>query len=107
MTEIRFFNEDKMITGYEISGHSSSNCDDLEGKIVCSAVSSAAYLTANTLSDVIFADISAEVDDRQGYMKIDVKSKLSESQITLKGFLLHARELASQYRNYVKVYSEV
>ena len=105
MTEIRFFNEGSLISGYEISGHSTSSCDDMEGKIVCSAVSSAAYLTANTLSEFVEAKVLAEVDD--GYMKIDVKSKLSESQITLKGFLLHARELANQYRNYVKVFSEV
>ncbi len=105
MTEIRFFNDGKMITGFEISGHSTSSYDDIDGKIVCSAVSSAAYLTANTLSEIVKADISAEVDD--GYMCIKVKSKLSESQVTLKGLLLHASELASQYRNYVKVYSEV
>lgn len=105
MTEIRFFNDGGVITGYEISGHSTSSFDDIEGKIVCSAVSSAAYLTANTLSEFVKAQILAEVED--GYMKIEVKSKLSESQITLKGLLLHARELANQYRNYVKVYSEV
>ncbi len=105
MTEIRFFSEGEMITGYEISGHSTSFYDDIDGKLVCSFISSAAYLTANTLSEIVKAQVEAEVDD--GYMKIDVKSKVSESQITLKGFLLHARELAKDYRNYVKVYSEV
>ena len=105
MTEIRFVVDGKAITGFEISGHSSCSYDDFDGKIVCSAVSSAAYLTANTLSEIVGAMVEAEVDD--GYMKIQVKSKISESQITLKGFLLHARELANQYRNYVKVYSEV
>ena len=94
-----------MITGYEISGHSTSSYDDFDGKIICSFISSAAYLTANTLSEIVKAEVIADVDD--GYMKIHVKSKISESQITLKGFLLHARELANQYRNYVKVYSEV
>lgn len=105
MTEIRFFQENGLIKGFEISGHSTVSANDTEGKIVCSAVSSAAYLTANTLSEIVKAEISAEVED--GYMKITVKTKISESQVSLKGFYLHASELANQYRNHVKVYSEV
>ena len=105
MTEIRFFNEDKMITGYEISGHSTSSAQDIDGKIVCSAVSSAAYMAANTLSEIVGAELEAEVSD--GYMCIKLKSLVEQSQITLKGFYLHASELAKNYRNYVKVYSEV
>ena len=62
-------------------------------------------MTANTLSEIVGADIEAKVSD--GYMRVAVKSKISESQITLKGFLLHASELAKDYCNYVKVYSEV
>ena len=105
MTEIRFFQESGLFKGFEISGHSTVSANDTEGKIVCSAVSSAAYLTANTLSEIVKAEISAEVED--GYMKITVKTKISESQVSLKGFYLHASELANQYRNHVKVYSEV
>lgn len=105
MTEIRFFGSDGCITGYEISGHSTSSAKDIDGKIVCSAVSSAAYMAANTISEIVGAELDAKVSD--GYMRIKLKSMISESQITLKGFLLHARELATDYRNYVKVYSEV
>lgn len=105
MTEIKFYGKNGLITGYEISGHSTVSEHDTDGKIVCSAVSSAAYMAANTLSEIIGAETEAEVSD--GYMSITVKSKISESQVILKGFLLHARELATDYRNYVKVYSEV
>ena len=105
MTEIRFFKDNGSIVGFEISGHSTVSAEDIEGKIVCSAVSSAAYLTANTLSEIVKAEIQANVND--GYMEIKLKSKISESQVTLKGFYLHASELANQYRNHVKVYSEV
>ena len=105
MTEIRFFGSDGVISGYEISGHSTSSARDTEGKTVCAAVSSAAYMTANTLSEIVGADLKAEVSD--GYMGVILKSKVSESQITLKGFLLHASELAKDYCNYVKVYSQV
>lgn len=105
MTEIKFYGKKGLITGYEISGHSTVSKHDTAGKIVCSAVSSAAYMAANTLSEIIGAEMEAEVSD--GYMSITVKSKISESQVILIGFLLHARELATDYRNYVKVYSEV
>ncbi len=105
MTEIRFFQADCQLTGFEVSGHSTTAFDDETGKIVCSAVSSAAYMAANTLSEIVKAELQAEVHD--GYMFVKVKSNISKSQDILKGFLLHARELANQYRNYVKVYSEV
>ncbi len=105
MTKIRFFESDGKFTGYEISGHSTSSAQDIDGKIVCSAVSSAAYMAANTLSEIVGAELEAEVSD--GYMCIKLKSLVEQSQITLKGFYLHASELAKNYRNYVKVYSEV
>ncbi len=105
MTEIKFSKVNGELVGFEISGHSTRSAEDIEGKIVCSAVSSAAYLTANTLSEFVKAEIAADVND--GYMKITVKSKISESQITLNGFYLHVNELSNQYRNHVKVYSEV
>ena len=105
MTEIRFFKENGLIVGFEVSGHSTVSANDIEGKIVCSAVSSAAYLTANTLSEIVKAEIQSDVHD--GYMEIKLKSKISQSQVTLEGFYLHASELANQYRNHVKVYSEV
>ena len=105
MTEIKFFKSDDVFTGFEISGHSTSSARDTEGKIVCSAVSSAAFMAANTLSEIVGADLDAEVSD--GYMCIKLKTLVKESQITLKGFYLHASEIAKDYRNYVKVYSEV
>ncbi len=105
MTEIRFFESDGLLSGFEIKGHSTVSAEDSEGKIVCSAVSSAAYLTANTLSEIVKAELLTDVSD--GYMLIKVKSHISDSQVTLKGFLLHASELARDYRKYVKVYSEV
>ena len=105
MTEIRFFESDGMLSGFEIKGHSTVSAEDLEGKIVCSAVSSAAYLTANTLSEIVKAELLTDVSD--GYMLVRLKSCISDSQVTLRGFLIHANELAKNYRKHVKVYSEV
>ena len=105
MTEIRFIEGNGLLTGFQISGHSTAGVSDELGKIVCSSISSAAYMAANTMSEIIGAEIDADVSD--GYMKIVLKTSVEASQVTLKGFLLHAKEIAKQYRNYVKVYSEV
>ena len=70
MTSVKFLVDPKGIYGFCVSGHSSRNCDDELGKIVCSAVSSAVYLVANTVTDVIgdVADVeilnSIEVEEQ-------------------------------------------
>ena len=53
MTRVKFLFKNGSLSGYEIKGHSTNCVDDLEGKIVCSAVSSAAYMTANTITEII------------------------------------------------------
>ena len=106
MTEVKFFGQD-LISGFTISGHSTSDEDDFPGKIVCASISSAAYLTANTLIEVVRADVEAEVDDETGFMSVNLKSKFQESQVTLTGLKIHLEQLAKQYRNHLKVYSEV
>ena len=106
MTKVKFFGQDS-ISGFEISGHSTVDSDDFEGKIICSTISSAAYLTANTLLEVVKAEAIVEVDDEKGFMSVKLKSKFQESQVTLLGLKIHLEQLAKQYRNHLKVYSEV
>ena len=65
MTEVKFLADKKCLYGFIISGHSSVNCDDEEGKIVCSAVSSAAYMTANTITEI--QHINADVTENDGF----------------------------------------
>ena len=105
MTKVVFFADNSRIFGFEISGHSTKTCQDDEGKIVCSAVSSAAYLTANTISEVIGDKVEAEVSD--GYMKIIVKDPTEASQKVLDGFKLHISELSKQYETRITTLTEV
>lgn len=105
MTSVKFYLQEGLLSGFDVSGHSTSSVDDETGKIVCSAVSSASYLVANTISEIIGAEIDAQVSD--GHMSVKLKGQLSECQDLLKGFKLHMQELAKQYHNYLKVYSEV
>ena len=99
MIKARFFTEDNLICGYEISGHSGSA--EAGQDIICAFVSSAAYMAANTLSEILGAEIEAEVAD--GYMNIRVSSKLSEAQQILEGLRLHLRSLAGDYPDNIKV----
>ncbi len=102
MTRVKFLADDKAIFGFEISGHSSVSCDDEIGKIVCSAVSSAAYLTANTIIEIIGDEVDAFVDD--ALMKIKVVNPSKETINLLKGLKLHLHELSNQYSNNIRIY---
>ena len=99
MIKARFFTADNEICGYEISGHSGSA--EAGQDIICAFVSSAAYMAANTLTEIIGSEIEAEVDD--GFMKITVISKLSEAQQILEGLRLHLGSLAGDYPDNIKV----
>ncbi len=105
MTAVTFFTEQDKIAGFYIQGHSTENENDIEGKTVCAAVSSAAYMTVNTITEIIGANVDADVID--GEMKIRVKTKIGESQEILKGFRLHITELEKQHKQRIKVISEV
>ena len=70
MTSVKFLADQKGIYGFEISGHSSFDCDDEFGKIVCSAVSSAAYMAANTITDIIGDKADVEVDEALMCLKV-------------------------------------
>ncbi len=105
MTAVTFFTDSGNIIGFYLYGHSTESIEDLEGKLVCSAVSSVAYMTANTLTDIIGAD--AEIDVGEGELRLKLKNKISESQEILKGFKLHIEELVKQYTTRIKVVSEV
>lgn len=105
MTKVEFIRQDKFIIGYKIQGHSSENELDLEGKIICSSVSSVAYMTANTLSEIIKAKIDAKIDD--AVMEIKVLSKIPESQVILEGLKLHLVQLSKDFPKNITIISEV
>ena len=105
MIKISFSEQKGQLTAFKVSGHATSDFEDNFGKIVCSAVSSAVYLTANTLTDVLGAEI--DCNDSGKAFSLKVLSKIEESQVTLKGFRLHVTELSKQYPKNITVSSEV
>ncbi len=95
----RFFVDDSVIKGFQISGH--AYCGSEGTDIVCAAVSSSAYMAANTITDIIGAECSARVG--KGEMYLSLSSVDEKSAAVLKGFELHIRELAKSYPDNIKV----
>ena len=101
MTSVKFLADKAGLYGFEISGHSSMNCDDENGRIVCSAVSSAAYMAANTITEIIGDKAEAEVSD--ALMHFEVINPTLTSIKVLEGLELHLTELSVQYSNNIKI----
>ena len=100
MTRVKFL-ADKKLFGFEISGHSTVNCDDEVGKTVCAAVSSAAYMTANTITEIVGDKADAKVSD--GEMYFAVSNPSDAAVMVLEGLRLHLTELSMQYSNNIKI----
>lgn len=109
MTSIVFSKENGRITGFEISDH--SGYADHGADILCASISSAAYMAANTITDVI--GVNAYVTEEEDPPRIlmilpkGMEAEKQEScQIVLNGLKLHLKQMSKQYRKYLKV-SEV
>ena len=94
-----------MLCGFCIKGH--SGFAESGSDIVCAAVSSAAYMTANTITEILKADSNVYAED--GYMRIKiVLPDAKRCQDVLSGFKLHLCSLEEQYPDYLTVnYLEV
>ena len=66
MTTVTFLKSDDIICGFEISGH--SDFAEEGSDIVCAAISSAAYMTANTVTEILH--INAQVTEDDGLMTV-------------------------------------
>ena len=101
MTRVKFYADEIGLVGFEISGHSSFDCDDVNGKIVCSAVSSAAYMAANTIEEIVGDKCDAVVDDALMNVKVQNPSEISRK--VLEGLKLHLTELSKQYSDRIVI----
>ena len=90
----------KHLCGFELQGH--AGYAEQGRDIVCAAVSSAVYLTANTLTDV--CGCRAEVQESEGKLSVVLASgEEAAAQITLKGLQLHLEGLQAQYPKYIQL----
>ena len=107
MINVDFFITDKgYLLGFEIYGHAEFKENGYD--IVCAAVSSAAFLVANTVSEIIKVAVSVRVED-SGYMYLKINNNdAGLCKDILLGFKLHMLNLEEQYPknitvNYVEV----
>lgn len=106
MLETVFYTtQNGILLGFRITGH--SGYSDSGSDIVCAAVSSAAYMTANTVTEILH--ISAEAIAEDGDIMLRVFQKdASMCQDILQGFKFHMLQLEEQYSQFINVnYTEV
>ena len=100
MIKIEIFGSSPVL-GFEIKGH--AGYGEVGTDIVCSAVSSAAYMTANTITDIIGVEPEVLIcEDGLMQLKLDESSAQKCSDI-LNGFVLHISSLSQEYKKYMKV----
>ena len=96
-----FFNlPDGTVNGFSLSGHADTG--ECGRDIVCAAVSSAAYLTANTVTEVL--SLSADITEADGKLSLMLNNTGAQrAQDILSGFRLHMEQLEKQYPHNIKV----
>ena len=100
MITVKFFTEHSELKGFEVKGHSGLAVRGSD--ILCAAVSSACYMTVNTLTEVLKVNVDAEVKE-DGYMKAIVSDSTEEAKNLLRGFQIHISSLAKDYPKNLKV----
>lgn len=102
MIRIAFFSSDERLTGFSITGH--SGYAEAGSDIVCAAVSSAAYMTVNTVTDVLGLSPAVEADDDGAMLlRFGTMSEADRAADILDGFRLHIEGLREQYPDYLTV----
>ncbi|MBQ8683759.1 MAG: ribosomal-processing cysteine protease Prp [Clostridia bacterium] len=93
MIRVRFTTAEGSLSGFTVSGHAGAG--EYGQDIVCAAVSSAAYMTANTITEIL--GLSADIAVDEGYMSLQVTGALPPCQAVLAGFRLHIQALQQEY----------
>ncbi|MBO5332805.1 MAG: ribosomal-processing cysteine protease Prp [Clostridia bacterium] len=100
MTTAKFLFSDDVIVSFELSGHSGAGEEGTD--IVCSAISSAVYMAANTIIEIM--KLTPETVVRDGYLKVQMNlDDARKSKVITDGLYLHLSELQSQYPNNLKL----
>ena len=99
MIRVRFTTADGLLTGFSLSGHAGAG--EYGQDIVCASVSSAALMTANTITEIIGAPADITQDD--GYLRLMVTDRIPDCQDVLSGFRLHIQAHTEEYPQAVQL----
>ena len=102
MTKTEFFERNGTFVGFSIRQHTGAAPEGED--IVCAAVSSAAYMTVNTITDVLLAKAHAEADEDEAELRIMILPESVElCRAVMEGFHLHILALEEQYPMNIQV----
>lgn len=95
------------IIGFKISGH--ANYSSYGKDIICSAVSSAAYMATNIIIELLKIKAKVNIDEKFGFMYILVPDdEFNRCKLIFEGLKMHLILLEKAYPKYIKVgYMEV
>lgn len=105
MITVTFQTYGDLLCGFDISGH--SGYAEEGSDIVCAAVSSAAIMAANTITEI--QHLNAEVTENDGFLKLNLsQDEAVRAGDTLAGLQLHLTALSGEYPTFITVkHSEV
>ncbi len=106
MINVKFFHsENGAPLGFSFRGHAGYAAHGSD--IVCAAVSSVAYMTANTIIEIMKIDADVVVNE-DGAMTLRIPEESAEkTKELLLGLELHINELRKQYPKNVTITTEV
>ena len=106
MINVKFFHsENGAPLGFSFKGHAGYAAHGSD--IVCAAISSVAYMTANTIIEIMKIDAEVGVNE-DGAMALKVPEESAEkTKEILLGLELHINELRKQYPKNVTITTEV
>lgn len=100
MINVIFTESDGFLCGFKLSGH--SDYSDAGSDIVCSAVSSAAIMAANTITEI--QRLNPDIAVKDGFLSLNLSKQ--EAQIAkniLDGLKFHLTALAEEYSEFIRV----
>ena len=104
MTKATFYFDENVPYGFLISGH--SGFAESGEDIVCASISSASFMVANTITEIL--KVNAKIDVNDGRMKLIVnKEQKHITKDILLGLKLHLESLAEQYPEFLETLTEV
>jgi len=104
MTRVTLLARGGREAGFELSGHATADAQDDEGGLVCAALSSAALMAANTITEVLGE--KAAIDQRDGYLRVVLAHTSAEAVQILRGFAFHIRAMADEHPGRIHIETE-
>ena len=100
MTRSKFLQRNGRLCGFVLTGHAGSA--EAGQDLVCAAVSSAAYMTANTITEV--CGCHPDIREEDGCMAVRLSPQEEERcRDILEGFRLHMQELGEKKQKNITI----